>query len=126
MAYLGRVVECGLLGDDDLGHDEAGVECPVGEVLEDVALARAEAAADQHAAGWGVADALGHLPEQLGEAVFHPDLGRPERGHGVPVGHAGAQRLQGSPALDGVGAHAAPSRTSEEYGLSRKRSRTSS
>ena len=88
-------------------------------MLEDVALAGAEPAADQHspsrfAAGPG-ADGI----EQLRETVLHRRLVRAEHGNRVAVRHPCAQCFQRPPvrqrhALHGRPVHADPNRTNDE------------
>ena len=100
----------------------------VGEVLEDVALPGTEPAADQHSAGRLTAGRDADGVEELAEAVLDGDLLRAEDGDRVAVGHparsASSARRRRQRRRAPV--HAAPSRTSDEYGLSRLRSRTSS
>jgi hypothetical protein len=114
-----------------------------------VALAGAEATAHEHATWWselplGVpcTDAV----EQLRKAILDPDLHRAKSDDRVSTWHSGAKRLERTASLHGTLeiwasetlaegnrpqvllelAHEAPSRTSEENGLSRLTSRTSS
>ena len=91
---LGRVMQRRLLADDDLADDEALRQRLVPQVLQQVALAGAEVAADEQAAG-GAAGA--HRLQPLLEAPLDLVLRRAQRQHGVAVGHAGAQRLDGAP-----------------------------
>src|ERR1017187_10229738 len=98
-----------------------------------MALARADPAAKQQAGRGTGCDSLA----ERGEAILNGGLAAAGRGNRVPAGHAGPQRLNGTAPrhgrvwADGRSRHATPSgsvpiRTRAEYGLTRRRSRTSS
>ena len=98
---LQRIEQLGLFGDDDLADREVLLSSLVAQVLEDMGLSAAEVGRHEHAARLLVAgDASAKILQPLAEDAQHI-LGRTaERAHGVTVGDARAQRLDGAPSGD--------------------------
>ena len=98
---LQRIEQLGLFGDDDLADREVLLPGLVAQVLEDMGLSAAEVGRHEHAARLLVAgDASAKILQPLAEDAQHI-LGRTaERAHGVTVGDARAQRLDGAPSGD--------------------------
>ena len=90
---LDRVVQRRLLADHDAADREAGVQCKLPKVLEEVALAGSEPAAEKHAPSGTVPGPL----DQRQEPVLDLRLSAAEQPDRVPGRHAGPQGLQGPP-----------------------------
>ncbi len=136
--HLGGVVQRRLLADHHRAGHVASRRREVAEVGEEVALALAEPAAEQHrGAPVPTADGRPGSLEQLGEPVLDVTLPRAEGGDRVGVRHTAAEGLDrpapGQPvavphvlATHGTASRRTSSRTIDAYGLGRRRSRTSS
>src|SRR5690348_671718 len=130
---LDRIVQRRLLADHDAADGEPGVQGKLPKVLQEVALAGAEPAAEKHAPGGTIAGPL----DQRQEPVLDLRLPAAEQPDRVPGRHAGPQCLEGPP-LPGhqvetisrdahrTASSRTPSRTIAAYGFGRRRSLTSS
>ena len=133
--HLCRVMQRGLLADYHPTDHESAVKREMGQMFEQVALPRAEPAAEQQPAMRSRAHRANAV-EQLAETVLDLALAAAEGGDAVPARHPrtqcfdGPARGQSAWRQRGLRHDAASSRvssrTSAAYGFARRRSRTSS